>query len=228
MIAPVAFARRSIVPSKNIPNKLPKGNDATVNPVSSNDPHGRNPNAINTAPQTSVILRESCKNFAGSLRCPAASGKSRMLEAASEFSEPLAFDIATAMIDANISPARPTGISRAKKIGRIFSSPVRSPWFFRRLPSSATLAPDAEDPIDDQVRLQGLSVDDDPAGVSARSVHGLEDAVDVAGPQGHSGHGQDGGADALLVGAALAPQSCHGGRPAGQGDLDGFGADLEK
>src|SRR5260370_38947693 len=117
--APVEFARRSIVPSKNNPSKLPKGKDATVKPVSSNEPQGTNPKAINTTPHTSVIRRDSCKNFAGSCRCPAAAEKSNMLDAAREFSEPLAFDMATAMIEASSNPAKPGGISRTRNQGRL-------------------------------------------------------------------------------------------------------------
>ena len=48
-----------------------------------------------------------------------------MLDAASEFSEPLALDIATAMIDASSNPASPTGISRTRYSGKIRST--RSP-----------------------------------------------------------------------------------------------------
>ncbi|MGA2431304.1 MAG: hypothetical protein ABSH13_22600, partial [Candidatus Acidiferrum sp.] len=53
--APNAFARRSNVPNKNNPSKLPSGSAATVNPASSKGPHLTNPNPINTNPQTSVI-----------------------------------------------------------------------------------------------------------------------------------------------------------------------------
>ena len=48
-----------------------------------------------------------------------------MLDAAKEFSDPLAFDIATAIIEASSIPASPTGISRTRNSGRMRS--VRSP-----------------------------------------------------------------------------------------------------
>src|SRR5207248_8210321 len=63
--APVAFARRSMVPSKNNPSRLPSGNDVTVRPVSSNDPQRTKPKAISTRPHASVILRDNARNFFG-------------------------------------------------------------------------------------------------------------------------------------------------------------------
>src|SRR5450631_3900284 len=123
--APKAFARRSRVPNKNKPNKLPSGKAATVNPASNNGPHFTNPNPIKTKPQKSVICRERRKKSAGSAPRPASREKSKMLEAAKEFKDPLAFDIATATIEASNNQAKPTGISRTKNKGKIRS--VRSP-----------------------------------------------------------------------------------------------------
>src|SRR5208337_1893735 len=122
---PLEFARASKVPSKNNPSELPNGREATVNPASSTGPHFTNPRTINTAPHTSVILRENFKKLPGSAECPRSAAKSMTLEAASEFSEPLALDIATARIDASSSPASPVGISRIRNNGKMRS--VRSP-----------------------------------------------------------------------------------------------------
>ena len=90
--------------------KLPNGIEATVSPASSSGPHFISPKMISTPPHTSVIPRESRRNRFGSVSCPRNLAKSITLEAASEFSEPLAFDIATATIDASNSPASPGGI----------------------------------------------------------------------------------------------------------------------
>src|SRR5262249_57771390 len=90
--APFALAPRSSVPNKNRPSKLPNGIDATVSPASSNGPHFTNPNAINTVPQISVIPRESRRNFSGSADLPRSREKSRTLNPANEFSDPLASD----------------------------------------------------------------------------------------------------------------------------------------
>src|SRR5579862_7617833 len=123
--APTVFARLSSVPSRNNPSKLPNGNDATVSPVSSTRSQRTNPNAISTSPHASVIRRDIARNFLASCCFPAAVEKSRMLEAASEFSDPLAFYIATATIEATINPASPTGISHTRNSGSTRS--VRSP-----------------------------------------------------------------------------------------------------
>src|SRR5271165_3955690 len=128
--APFAWARRSMVPSKNNPSRLPSGNAATVNPVSSSGPHFMNPKASSTPPQSRVASRDARRRLA-ELSAPVAAGdpprreKSRTLEAASEFSEPLALDIATATMEASSNPAKPTGISRTRNSGKIRS--VRSP-----------------------------------------------------------------------------------------------------
>ena len=69
--------------------------------------------------------RESRRKRAGSVARPRIRPKSSTLDAASEFSEPLALDIATATIDARSKPVSPVGISRTRKSGRMRS--VRSP-----------------------------------------------------------------------------------------------------
>jgi len=57
-------------------------------------------------PKKASLRRDNLTNFLRFLSVSAAAEKSNMLDAAKEFSEPLAFDIATAMIDAsNIPPA---------------------------------------------------------------------------------------------------------------------------
>src|SRR5215467_2197710 len=124
--APAVFARLSKVPSKNNPSRQPKGKEATVKPSSRtlSQRMNTNPSAISTAPHASVIQRERESSVFASCR-PAATEKSRMLEAAREFKEPLALDMATATIEASIRPARPSGISRARKRGSTRS--VRSP-----------------------------------------------------------------------------------------------------
>src|SRR5712692_74117 len=123
--APRAFAPRSRVPSKNSPSKLPNGSDATVSPASNSGPHRTNPNPINTNPHTSVMRREIRKKPAASVAFPHNREKSSTLDAASEFSAPLALDIATAITEASSKPASPAGISRTKNVGRTRS--VRSP-----------------------------------------------------------------------------------------------------
>src|SRR2546429_3494912 len=97
--APRAFAPRSKVPSRNKPSKLPKGSEATVSPASSRGPHLTNPKPISTKPHTRVMPRDTRKNRRVSMLRPQTFAKSSTLEAASEFSEPLALDIATATIE---------------------------------------------------------------------------------------------------------------------------------
>src|SRR6266849_800265 len=124
--APRAPARGSRVPSRKRPSRLPKGSEATVSPVSSSGPHFTRPKPMSTRPQRRVMRRERRRNRAGSGLRPRKREKSRTLEAASEFNEPLALDMATATIEASIRPASPTGISRTRKRGRIrsLSSPT--------------------------------------------------------------------------------------------------------
>src|SRR5208283_6214653 len=123
---PLEFARESRVPSKNRPNKLPKGREAMAKPVSNNECcHRTRPKKINTTPQTRVMRREIFRNFAGSVGRPRNAFRSMTLEAAREFSEPEALDMATARIDARSRPANPVGISRTRKRGKMRS--VRSP-----------------------------------------------------------------------------------------------------
>src|SRR5215472_4184049 len=122
---PSAFARGSNVPSKNRPSRLPKGSAATVSPASRRWPQGSNPKPISTAPHTRVMRRERCRNVEVSLLSSRKPAKSTTLDAASELSEPLALDMATARIEARRTPVRPLGISRTRNIGRMLS--VRSP-----------------------------------------------------------------------------------------------------
>ena len=72
--------------------------------------------------------RDRRKNWLASVLRLRNRAKSSTLDAASEFSEPLALDMATATIDASRRPASPTGISRTRKSGRMRSvfSPVAS------------------------------------------------------------------------------------------------------
>src|SRR3984957_20961546 len=111
--APLAFERRLSVPRRKSPSRLPNGNAATVSPVSSTGPQVISPKPISTSPQNNVMRRDSRRkpsSFAG-LRLPERSAaKSRTLLAAREFSEPLALDMGTAMMDASNNPARPVGI----------------------------------------------------------------------------------------------------------------------
>src|SRR6202158_5414590 len=125
MRAPSAFALRSSVPRRKSPSKLPKGSETTVKPVSSSGPHFFKPKAIKTKPQARVMRRDSFKKLLESGDFPHSREKSRTLEAAREFSEPLALDIATAMMEASNRPASPGGISRTRNSGRMRS--VRSP-----------------------------------------------------------------------------------------------------
>src|SRR6266571_3177733 len=53
--APRALARRSSVPSRNSPSKLPKGSDATVNPASSSGPHFTSPNLAHEKQRQNAI-----------------------------------------------------------------------------------------------------------------------------------------------------------------------------
>src|SRR5579872_345947 len=123
--APVAVALRSSVPRRKRPKRLPKGRDATVKPASRSGPHFTKPKAIRMRPQTSVMRRERRRNFTGSVEWPRSLEKSRTLLAARELREPLALDMATATMLARSRPARPVGISRTRKSGRMRS--VRSP-----------------------------------------------------------------------------------------------------
>src|SRR5216684_2215067 len=100
MRAPSELALRSRVPSRKSPSKLPKGSETTVKPASRSGPHFFKPKATNTKPQARVMRRDSFKKFLESSDLPHSREKSRTLEAASEFSEPLALDIATAMMEA--------------------------------------------------------------------------------------------------------------------------------
>src|SRR5438034_724024 len=56
--APRALAPRSNVPSRKRPRRLPKGRDATINPVSSSGPHFTKPKPISTRPHRRVKPRE--------------------------------------------------------------------------------------------------------------------------------------------------------------------------
>src|SRR5205823_2287092 len=123
--APRELAARSRVPKRNRPSKLPKGKDTTVKPASRSWFHRTNPKAISTNPQNSVMRRDKRKNVAGSVDFPHSREKSMTLEAAKELSDPAALDMATAMMDASSKPARPGGISRTRKSGKIRST--RSP-----------------------------------------------------------------------------------------------------
>ena len=77
---------------------------------------------MRTSPQSSVMRRERRRTeWAPSSSLLQSAGKSRTLEAASEFSEPLALDMATARMAASSRPASPTGISRTRKSGRMLS-----------------------------------------------------------------------------------------------------------
>src|SRR6202043_525916 len=118
-----SFARRFHVPNKNTPSIAPLEMEAIESPASRTGPHGSNPNEPSTTPQTSVIQRERRSDLAAlSLPSPLpAPPRSIMLEDASEFNEPLAFDIATAKIDASTIPASPRGISRTINSGKIRS-----------------------------------------------------------------------------------------------------------
>ena len=123
--APLALERRLSVPRKKRPSKLPKGSEATVRPASRSGPQVIKPKPIRIRPQKNVMRRErrrKPRSFVGLLR---RAEKSKTLLAAREFSEPLALDMATAMMEASNSPARPVGISRRRKSGRMRS--VRSP-----------------------------------------------------------------------------------------------------
>src|SRR5205807_4856438 len=100
MVAPTPVARLSNVPNRKRPSRLPNGNETTVSPASSSGPHETRLNPINTAPQTSVMRRDKRRNCSGLVCRPLSREKSRTVLAASEFSEPLTFDIATARIEA--------------------------------------------------------------------------------------------------------------------------------
>src|SRR5579859_286802 len=121
IVAPVAVAFLSNVPRKKSPRRLPKGIDATLRPVSRKGPHVFIPKASSTAPHASVTRRESRRNSLGFVWRPLRREKSRTVLAVSELSEPLALDMATARIEASRIPARPVGISRTRKIGRMAS-----------------------------------------------------------------------------------------------------------
>src|SRR5271166_3134440 len=125
---PFEFDRESNVPRKNNPSRLPNVNEAMVSPASSTGPQFTNPRKISTMPHTSVIRRDNFMNFSGSRVCPRNAAKSITLLAAREFSEPLAFDMATARMAASSNPASPVGISRTRNSGRIRSvdSPAAS------------------------------------------------------------------------------------------------------
>src|SRR5712671_4581727 len=118
MRAPRAFALRSRVPNRKSPSKLPEGNEITVKPASRSGPHFIRPKAIKTNPQVRVMRRDNFKKLLESSDFPHSREKSRTLEAAREFSEPLALDMATAMMEASSRPASPGGISRARNSGR--------------------------------------------------------------------------------------------------------------
>src|SRR5208282_1624194 len=111
MNAPVGADLRSSVPRRKRPRRLPKGSEATVSPVSRSGPHFTKPKHIRMRPQTSVIRRERRRNFTESVERPHNLEKSRTLLAARELREPLAFDMATATMEARSRPARPVGIS---------------------------------------------------------------------------------------------------------------------
>src|SRR5271156_2131251 len=103
--APAALARRSMVPSRNSPSRLPSGRAATVRPVSSSGPHFTRPKAMRTQPQSSVARRDARKSLRDDSADEAVGDdassaerreKSSTVDAARELSEPLALDIATA------------------------------------------------------------------------------------------------------------------------------------
>src|SRR6202022_3222890 len=101
--ASLAFERRLSVPRRKSPSKLPKGSDATVSPASSTGPQVTRPKHMSTTPHNSVMRRDSRRklaSFAGRRLPKRSAEKSRTLLAAREFSEPLALDIATAMMEA--------------------------------------------------------------------------------------------------------------------------------
>src|SRR6267378_1181013 len=90
MRAPRALALRSSVPNRKSPSKLPKGSEITVKPASRSGPHFIRPKAIKTNPQARVMRRDNFKKLLESSDFPHSREKSRTLEAAREFSEPLA------------------------------------------------------------------------------------------------------------------------------------------
>src|ERR1700722_4756193 len=99
--APLAFERRLSVPRRKSPSRLPNGNAATVSPASSTGPQVISPKPISTSPQNNVMRRDNRRkptSFLDSCLPERSAEKSRTLLAASEFSEPLALDIATAMM----------------------------------------------------------------------------------------------------------------------------------
>ena len=107
--------------SKKSPSKLPSVIAAMVSPASSIGPHPSVPSAASTIPQSSVIQRDRRRKRAGSWSSaepPRRLWKSITLEAASEFSEPLALDIATAKIAAISRPRTPGGMAVTMKSGK--------------------------------------------------------------------------------------------------------------
>src|ERR1700690_1239978 len=96
--APFSLARLFHVPSRNTPSIPPYVIDAIVSPATSTGPQRTSPTSPSTSPQASVLLGDRRSQYS-SLESRESGGRpggktrerARMLEDASEFSEPLAF-----------------------------------------------------------------------------------------------------------------------------------------